>query len=113
MPTNSREYNRAYHARRSPEAKKRKLELQRFRVRAITAHVTTLKRRPCMDCGGTFPPVCMDFDHLPGNKKSGNVSTMARLGWSTEKILAEIAKCDLVCSNCHRIRTATRRSFGV
>lgn len=66
-----------------------------------------LKTAPCMDCNGTFPPEAMDFDHRPGEQKVANVSQMkdARI----KELTAELMKCDLVCSNCHRIRTASRR----
>lgn len=63
------------------------------------------KRVPCFDCGGTFPPECMDFDHVRGEKLS-NVSGM--LSYALPRIAAEMEKCDLVCSNCHRIRTRAR-----
>ena len=71
-------------------------------------YVNRLKSEPCTDCGQRFPTVCMDFDHLPGTEKSGNVGTMVAHGHSLEKIQAEIEKCELVCSNCHRIRTHER-----
>jgi hypothetical protein len=74
---------------------KRKLEI-----------LNTFKDKPCMDCGGSFPPECMDFDHRPGEVKVLQVSLMAR--YNLDKMLAEIAKCDLICSNCHRIRTKNR-----
>lgn len=61
---------------------------------------------PCKDCGNTFDTVCMDFDHL--TNKTCNVSDMPRTGCSMQKLLIEIAKCDLVCANCHRIRTKNR-----
>lgn len=64
---------------------------------------------PCMDCTNTFPAECMDFDHRPGEVKVNCVGIMVAHGWSWEKIETEIAKCDLVCSNCHRIRTRKRR----
>jgi hypothetical protein len=62
-----------------------------------------LKNRPCMDCGARFPPECMDFDHRDPETKHTEVGLM--LTWKWERVLAEIALCDLVCSNCHRIRT--------
>jgi hypothetical protein len=66
-----------------------------------------LKNRPCMDCGGRFPPECMDFDHRDPKTKNMNVGAMWSMKW--ERVLAEIALCDLVCANCHRIRTFARR----
>lgn len=70
-------------------------------------YVASLKSKPCMDCGGTFHFAAMDFDHRDSNEKIGTVSYMA--GQINRKALdEEIAKCDLVCSNCHRVRTFNR-----
>ena len=66
-----------------------------------------LKSKPCTDCNKSYPPYVMQFDHRPGEIKSNEVGTM--LGCSEDKIASEIAKCDLVCANCHAIRTWTRR----
>lgn len=74
----------------------------------ISAEVNKLKEAPCMDCKQTFHPCAMDFDHL--RDKTMSISEMVTRGWSTEEVLAEIAKCELVCSNCHRVRTFNRRS---
>jgi uncharacterized OB-fold protein len=62
-----------------------------------------LKSVPCMDCGRSFPPYVMDFDHVRG-RKSYEISRVR----SMAKVLAEVGKCDVVCSNCHRIRTHSR-----
>lgn len=64
-----------------------------------------------MDCEGVFPFVAMDFDHRPDEDKEFGISNFGM--WSeTEKNIAiveiEISKCDLVCSNCHRVRTRDR-----
>lgn len=60
-----------------------------------------------MDCLTTFPVEVMDFDHRPGVEKKFNISNAGGRAWET--IEAEIAKCDLVCANCHRLRTIERR----
>lgn len=65
-----------------------------------------------MDCGGVFDPVCMDFDHRPGEVKRSNVSTITYASSNIEAVMNEIAKCDLVCSNCHRLRTKRRREVA-
>lgn len=67
--------------------------------------IDDLKDQPCHDCGNRYPPECMDFDHVRGDKLFG-VSTRRNDSW--KRILAEMAKCDLVCANCHRIRTRDR-----
>lgn len=76
------------------------------RAARAKAWIDNLKSGPCMDCGNLFPPVCMDFDHRPDEVKSFGIALRKR--YSQELLLKEIAKCDLVCSNCHRIRTEQR-----
>lgn len=65
-----------------------------------------LKKVPCMDCKRKFPPYVMDFDHREGTDKVANVSLLVTVSWP--KMLEEIKKCDIVCANCHRIRTHDR-----
>ena len=71
------------------------------------ARLEECKKNPCTDCGRSFPPECMDFDHKPGEEKLFAVCT-ANTNLSWEKQLAEMAKCDLVCACCHRLRTTKR-----
>ena len=70
-------------------------------------YVDALKAGPCVDCGGLFPPVAMDFDHVRGEKRA-TVTRLVRDRAGRATIDAEVAKCELVCANCHRIRTAAR-----
>ena len=81
---------------------------ERFRQRQML--IEYKESHPCTDCGLHFPYYVMDFDHLDGKKC--NVSSMPG-NWSDATIWDEVAKCELVCSNCHRIRTHTRRVSGV
>lgn len=78
-----------------------------LRHRRSKKFVNNLKNAPCLDCGLTFPPVCMDFDHVRGHKRK-NVSAMN--AFSASVVTNEIAKCDLVCAVCHRVRTKKRVS---
>lgn len=59
----------------------------------------------CADCG-IDNPVVLDFDHL--RDKSFTISQAVRMGVGVKRLREEIAKCEVVCSNCHRIRTADR-----
>ena len=70
-----------------------------------------IKNTPCFDCGQTFPPYVMQFDHRVGEEKLFNVGNGTMR--NKEKLLAEIKKCDIVCANCHFIRTYTRRNIYV
>ncbi len=55
----------------------------------------------------------MEWDHLPGNEKTLVLSDARNATHSKERILAELAKCELVCANCHRERTfGVRRKVG-
>jgi hypothetical protein len=92
--------------------KGRLMQKRRAAIAANSAFVREVKTgRPCADCGGRFHPAAMDFDHQPGTKKvRGGVSALARHGTTTKAVLIrEMWKCDLVCANCHRVRTFTRR----
>ena len=69
------------------------------------AFIRSQKLKPCQDCDKTYQPHVMQFDHR-GDDKLREVSKMA--GCSQAAIEAEIAKCDLVCANCHAERTYGR-----
>lgn len=58
-----------------------------------------------MDCGNTYDIICMDFDHRPDEKKLGSIFSFWK---DEEKFWAEVTKCDVICSNCHRLRTKMR-----
>lgn len=65
-----------------------------------------LLEHPCVDCGES-DPVVLDFDHL--RDKTKNVTAMLNSTWP--RIRREIEKCEVVCANCHRRRTAARGGF--
>jgi hypothetical protein len=61
----------------------------------------------CRDCGYRAHPAALDFDHVRGDKVA-NVSVLVNRGFPAAAVRDEVAKCDVVCANCHRVRTATR-----
>lgn len=61
------------------------------------------KDKPCADCGIVYPLCVMEFDHQ--RDKRFEIAVAATRGYSLESVKAEIEKCELVCANCHRIRT--------
>jgi hypothetical protein len=79
---------------------------ERKKRQSRTAYIQSRKAAPCRDCGGCFPPEAMQFDHLPQFPKLFKLS--GSWGYSRDAVDAEIAKCELVCANCHAIRTAAR-----
>ena len=62
---------------------------------------------PCKDCGRVFPVWVMHWDHLPGYEKIGWISNLVP-SRSRTLILEELKKCELVCANCHVLRTIGR-----
>jgi hypothetical protein len=72
--------------------------------RYIVARYKTLTG--CTDCGYNEDARALEFDHLPGTEKLGTVASMMYKSW--EKIKQEIRKCEVVCANCHSIRTHER-----
>ena len=83
-------------------ASKRKRELARERTQYLIDFFGT---HPCADCGET-DPIVLEFDHLR-DKRFAIGPELQNRNW--ESVLAEIEKCDVVCANCHRRRTARRR----
>lgn len=65
------------------------------------AIIRDAKKKPCADCGQSYPFYVMDFDHQ--KDKLFNIGKASCC--SVETLQREIAKCDVVCANCHRIRT--------
>jgi hypothetical protein len=90
-----------------PCTTKRGKEYRRKTFERNRALIVAEKSVPCFDCGRLFPTVCMDFDHVSGEKKGGLSELKTRC--STEAVIAEMAKCQVVCANCHRIRTHLKR----
>lgn len=99
---------RYYHER----GRATRLGRQRARVRAARAWMASLKEGvACADCGQLFPAWVMHWDHLPGHEKVACISEL--VGSRRRTIaLAELKKCELVCANCHVLRTISRAGRG-
>ncbi len=86
-----------YVARAGQRTERIAFERQQYLLDYFASH-------PCVDCGETDPLV-LEFDHL--RDKLGNVARLVRdASWA--RLMAEIEKSEVVCSNCHRRRTARR-----
>lgn len=72
------------------------------------AYVRNLKESTrCKDCNHKFHFSVMEFDHI-GNDKNDCIARLANSPCSLDSIKEEISKCELVCANCHRLRTWNR-----
>ena len=100
--------NAAAHKRwreRDPEAAK--ATKHRYIAKSRAA-VHEAKKQPCVDCGIGYPYYVMEFDHLDAKTKHFNVGAGVTCA-SYERLIAEIAKCEVVCANCHAERTHQRK----
>lgn len=96
---------REYHKNKSAEANKKERSKRVDRNRGYIASI--LKGAQCTDCGYSNW-IALEFDHRDPGIKCQAVTKMVGDGTSLATIKLEIAKCDIVCSNCHAIRTAKR-----
>lgn len=109
-----------YCVRRSTTVVKERLlpeeAVRRQKARELKGRQTRLKRgqqyiynilkdAKCVDCKYDNW-LALEFDHLPEYSKKFDVSQM--YSKSLEAIQKEIDKCEIVCSNCHSIRTFKR-----
>ncbi len=98
-----------YHHEHYSANKQRYITQARERKRALAIErtewlLTYFDSHPCADCGES-DPVVLEFDHR--RDKQFNIgAVLPYRRWSS--VLEEIAKCDVVCANCHRRRTARR-----
>jgi len=84
----------------APIRRGRTVYLRQFLLSALWSETN------CTDCGGTFPAHVIEYDHLPGFEKKGNVGAL-----SGRNLCWEVNIMQPVCANCHRTRTYLRREY--
>lgn len=93
-----RTYRRKWYTNNQDRAKK-KVYARRKELKAwLAEYRATLA---CIRCGEKHP-ACLDFHHRNPEEKDVVLARAYMAGWSRERILVEIAKCDVLCANCHR-----------
>lgn len=87
-----------YHNNKEQYHKRNKIRKQEMRD-----WIDNEKNVPCMDCENSYPPYVMDLHHRDTETKVAEIGVLINRGsWS--KLKEERDKCDVICSNCHRIR---------
>jgi hypothetical protein len=94
------------------EEEKKKRNNRTIALRERNRHYvySYLAQHPCVDCGEDRIGA-LEFDHVRGNKLD-TICNMVRHANSLERIQQEIAKCDVRCANCHRIKTSNQFGFS-
>lgn len=81
-------------------------ELDHYDKQQLKKRLADIKEASgCVDCG-INNHIILDFDHI--RDKKYNISRMIHDGFSWKAIKKEIEKCEVVCANCHRLRTYNR-----
>lgn len=117
-PEAFREYNRAYWKQwyANPENKAahnaRAVKRNAKNKEARRQYIRQQKDVPCTDCNQRYPYYVMQFDHVRGEKKF-DLSQAATMWASMDRIIEEVAKCEVVCANCHAIRSWSRVNTGL
>jgi hypothetical protein len=94
-----------YLANRAPYIHNAALNRKKVRLERTRYLIEYFKANPCVDCGER-DPIVLEFDHL-GEKSFDVGQGISERNW--QSVLDEIAKCEVVCANCHRRRTARQR----
>lgn len=89
------------HYNKHKEMYKARGKLRRELFRDI---IREMKNVPCADCSKMYPYPVMEFHHLDAATKKYKVSHLGHIP-SEQKLRAEIAKCIVLCANCHRLRS--------
>lgn len=92
-------YRRTWYDRNKQKAKATVIRRERELIKYLEARKAEIGCQACSE----RHPACLDFHHRDPSQKELEVSKIVHLhGWSKERIEAEIAKCDILCANCHR-----------
>lgn len=103
-----KQYNRVWYLKNKEKHKKRTIDNGKRYRSERTEFLRELKDADCADCGVRYDHFVMQFDHVPERGKK-NFTIGAVCSWMPiEKLKEEILKCDVVCANCHAIRTWNR-----
>ena len=106
MPYKDSAKQRAYGKQHYKDNKQYYLDRNRVNRAKLRMYVAKIKEKsPCKDCGKFYPHYVMDFDHL-GDKRGLILDFVRR--HNKKELDKEIKKCDIVCSNCHRVRSFKR-----
>ena len=95
-----REFDKSYYKEKPARRRQLREKNKKVRKKILDWYRNYKQGLECL-CGEDHP-ACLDFHHRNPDEKEAEVSTLVGTSGSINRILKEIAKCDVVCSNCHR-----------
>lgn len=102
MPNKNREKQKVYQKKYWEKHKQYYVGRASIRRKKLQEIINREKDVPCFSCGIKYPPYVMDLHHTDPEKKEYAISTILTKGWSEKRLLEELKKCIVLCSNCHR-----------
>jgi hypothetical protein len=95
------EYRRSWYQKNIDAERKRLRSSNKRRQAELVLWFENYKSGLSCKCGEA-DAACLDFHHSNPKEKEFEISNGVRSGYSKNRILEEIAKCDILCANCHR-----------
>jgi len=97
-----KEYNKKYQKEYyKKNIVREKLHKKRYKQNNFKWYLNYKRKLFCEQCGET-ESCCLEFHHIDPDKKENDIGNMAFNGNSIKTMLAEIKKCKVLCSNCHK-----------
>lgn len=108
----NKEYNREHYQKNKQSYKEDALN-RRWQIRRNALDfLMEYAKTGCTQCGEK-DFVVLEFDHIDPSTKKHNISTMVSQGTSIRKLKEELDKCQILCANCHRRKTAEQEDWYV
>lgn len=108
MPSNSPEYQKEYKQKHYAINRQKYIDQAAARRARLRSEVQVLKTVPCTDCDHKYPYWIMQFDHRDDDRNGEHTIGQLVARYNRKKVFEEIAKCDVVCANCHADRSYRR-----
>ena len=110
MPRNNPEAQARYFKKWYANNRQRCIDAAAARDNQIRRTVSAYKaKRGCAHCPEK-DPVCLEFHHVDPDLKDINIADIANKGWGDKRLMSEIEKCEVLCSNCHKKEHAKLRA---
>lgn len=108
-----RQHKRAYYELNKELVKAKAKAHDKRQALRLAEVIDREKSRPCAVCERSLPPHLMQFDHIEPSHKRFNIADVRHSGYSVDTVLKEIAKCRVLCVECHTDHTAKQRAARV
>lgn len=107
-----REYRKLPHVVEATRIRNRNYRRHQRATHPLILRLKEVKSQPCVDCGRCYPPEVMDLDHIGDKEFSLTITRVVQPDMTAARMEAELAKCEVRCPTCHRLRHYNDGSIG-